>query len=82
MAIVRLQVTCGDSWGNSSLILGTSDGVMLLTPHRREHTREPILLFDRSIGVVVQLRVMESYGILVFRAERNRPSTDGSSAAK
>ena len=31
-----------------------------------------ILLFDRSIGVVVQLSVIEAYGIMIFRTERNR----------
>ena len=33
------QVMCGDSWGNSLLILGTLDGVMLLMP---QTDREPV----------------------------------------
>ena len=38
-----------------------------------------ILLFDRSIGIVVQLNIMEAYGIMVFRTEKDGGgSTSGS----
>ena len=35
------------------------------------------MLFDRSIGVVVQLSVIEYYGIIIFRTERSRSSGGG-----
>ena len=34
-----------------------------------------VLLFDRSIGVVVQLSVIEAYGIVVFRTEAGTGSS-------
>ena len=41
-----------------------------------KHTLQ-IMLFDRSIGVVVQLSVIEYYGIIIFRTERSRSSGSG-----
>ena len=41
-----------------------------------KHTLQ-IMLFDRSIGVVVQLSVIEYYGIIIFRTERSRSSGGG-----
>lgn len=37
-------------------------------------TRSPlqVLLFNRSVGIVVQLNVIEMYGILLFRTEREK----------
>ena len=40
-----------------------------------------ILLFDRSMGVVVQLSVIEAYGIMIFRVEKEGSSNYGSSSS-
>ena len=40
-----------------------------------------ILLFDRSLGVVVQLSIVEAYGIMIFRCEKEVSSNFTSSSA-
>ncbi|XP_059082033.1 GTPase-activating Rap/Ran-GAP domain-like protein 3 isoform X1 [Tigriopus californicus] len=65
------DVICGDSWMNSNLLLGTTDGVFLIV-----HNRPPVLLFDRSLGTVAQINVIEPYGILLFRTERGQQRGD------
>jgi len=62
------RVLCGDSWGNRGLFLGTSDGLFLVTLPTKQLT----LIFDKSVGIVVQLHVIETYGIMVMRALRHR----------
>ena len=40
-----------------------------------------ILLFDRSLGVVVQLSIIEAYGIMIFRCEKEASSSIYSSSS-
>lgn len=62
------RVLCGDSWGTSGLVLGTPDGTFLVALP----TKQPTLILDKSVGIVVQLNIIEAYGIMVMRALRHR----------
>ncbi|KAK8750165.1 hypothetical protein OTU49_015270, partial [Cherax quadricarinatus] len=60
------EVTCGDSWGDTRLLLATAEGVFLVeegVAHR--------LIFDKSVQVK-QLSVVEAHGILLLRADKGR----------
>ncbi|RZF36202.1 hypothetical protein LSTR_LSTR008528 [Laodelphax striatellus] len=62
------EVTCGDSWGDSRLVIATDSGVFVVedgSSHRQ--------IFDKTI-TIKQLNVVEAHGILLFRADKGRDS--------
>ncbi|KAG8292577.1 GTPase-activating Rap/Ran-GAP domain-like protein 3 [Homalodisca vitripennis] len=62
------EISCGDSWGDSKLIVATDLGVYLV-----EDGASHKQIFDKSISVK-QLSVVEAHGILLFRADKGRDS--------
>ncbi|XP_069702439.1 GTPase-activating Rap/Ran-GAP domain-like protein 3 isoform X2 [Periplaneta americana] len=62
------EVTCGDSWGDSRLLVATEAGVYLV-----EESLSHRLVFDKTVSVK-QLHVVEAHGILLFRADKGRDS--------
>ncbi|KAF6203788.1 hypothetical protein GE061_002123 [Apolygus lucorum] len=58
------EVICGDSWGDTKLMVSSDAGVFLVedgTSHR--------LIFEKSVSVK-QLNVVEAHGILLLRADK------------
>ncbi|XP_071447526.1 GTPase-activating Rap/Ran-GAP domain-like protein 3 isoform X1 [Hetaerina americana] len=60
------EVICGDSWGESRLLVAAENGVHLV-----EEGLSQRLIFDKSVSVK-QLDVVEAHGILLFRADKGR----------
>nr|CAD7260314.1 unnamed protein product [Timema shepardi] len=62
------EIVCGDSWGDSRLLVATEDGVFLV-----EESSSHRLIFDKTVAVK-QLHVVEAHGILLFRVDKGRDS--------
>ncbi|KAL3242091.1 hypothetical protein MRX96_021462 [Rhipicephalus microplus] len=62
------DITCGDSWGNNKLVLGSESGIFLI-----EEGLTHRMIFDKTV-VVKQISVVEAHGILLFRTDRGRDS--------
>ncbi|XP_024080604.1 GTPase-activating Rap/Ran-GAP domain-like protein 3 isoform X2 [Cimex lectularius] len=62
------EIICGDSWGESKLVVSTETGVFLV-----EDGLSHKQIFDKSV-VIKQLNVVEAHGILLFRADKGRDS--------
>ncbi|KAG8234166.1 hypothetical protein J437_LFUL013468, partial [Ladona fulva] len=58
------EVICGDSWGESRLVVATENGVHLV-----EEGLSQRVIFDKTV-VVKQLSVVEAHGILLLRADK------------
>ncbi|XP_065200520.1 GTPase-activating Rap/Ran-GAP domain-like protein 3 isoform X3 [Planococcus citri] len=62
------EIICGDSWGESKLIVSTESGVFVVEDgisHRQ--------IIDKSVSIR-QLNVVEAHGILLLRADKGRDS--------
>ncbi|KAK7597669.1 hypothetical protein V9T40_009894 [Parthenolecanium corni] len=62
------EIICGDSWGDSKLIVSTESGVFVVEDgisHRQ--------IIEKSVSIR-QLSVVEAHGILLFRADKGRDS--------
>ncbi|XP_033611418.1 GTPase-activating Rap/Ran-GAP domain-like protein 3 isoform X1 [Cryptotermes secundus] len=62
------EIICGDSWGETRLLVATESGVYLV-----EESMSHRLVFDKTVAVK-QLHVVEAHGILLFRADKGRDS--------
>ncbi|XP_034235197.1 GTPase-activating Rap/Ran-GAP domain-like protein 3 isoform X2 [Thrips palmi] len=65
------EVVCGDSWGDSRLVVATEQGVYIV--NNDEHSGGPGLsqrtIMDKTV-IVRQLHVVEAHGILLFRTDK------------
>ncbi|XP_073980334.1 GTPase-activating Rap/Ran-GAP domain-like protein 3 isoform X2 [Rhodnius prolixus] len=64
------EILCGDSWGESKLVLSTESGVFVV-----EDGLSHKQIFDKSVSIK-QLTVVEAHGILLFRADKGVAGRD------
>ncbi|GAB6031593.1 hypothetical protein CHUAL_009358 [Chamberlinius hualienensis] len=62
------DIICGDSWGDSRLIVATESGIFDIDEGMSHR-----LIFDKSV-LVKQLNVIEAHGIFLFRTDKGRDS--------